>query len=120
MRHLLSVLFALVVAGCATSPPRATSVTVRDSNFNVIKELSAAEVTEFDRFWRGKSLLSSSTAARTRPLGRHYKLDIRFGDRGARWLYDTSGEVQMLSVKMVPCYVVKDREAFNRLIGDRR
>ena len=113
-KHLrLLALVGLPFIGCISNSPT-TAVTVRNKEFEIVKSLSADEVVEFERLWQDKSEVSV-------PLndagGTHFKLDLTYGDDSDRWLYQTSGFVQMLSIDKSPVYQLRVPEAFNRLIG---
>jgi len=45
-----------------------------------------------------------------------HKLDIKATQIGGRWLYDKNGYLAKLNYQLTPSYIVKDPEAFNKLI----
>ncbi len=74
-----------------------TSITVRDSNFEILKDLrDVKSVSSFKSYWNRKTKMSDDV--RMKPL---YKIDIQPGDR---WLHDPAGYVRVLSKARVPIY----------------
>jgi hypothetical protein len=114
------LLATLLISGCSTSRRPITAVQVRDSDFELVKELDSTELAAFERHWNTRrKLFHGSRAMAQDPYG-HYKLDIRRGDRasGDRWLYYISGEVTLLTVMAgMADYQIQDVRAFNKLIG---
>jgi hypothetical protein len=94
-----------------------TAVTVRDADFNVVKVLSADEVPRFEELWTTKTEAGASLED---VGGSHYKLDIESKDSGDRWLYQSTGHVQVLSTKGASVYRIRDPSRFNELIGAER
>jgi len=112
MRFSLGLLVATLVSGCA-SPVPITGVSVRDDEFQVVKVLAPAELAEFQRQWEE---MVTVEVALPDAGGRHFKLDIDHRIAGGRWLYQTTGYVQLLSKAETPVYKVPNPVAFNRLI----
>lgn len=112
--RVLGLLAGLSIA-CSASEP-ITSVKVWNADFKVIKELTAGELADFERAWSAKTAADNTL---NNVGGEHFKLDIEKGGRsGDRWLYQTTGYVQVLAVKGgKPVYKLQNPEAFNRLIG---
>lgn len=112
--RVFGLLAGLSIACSAPGP--ITSVKVWNADFKVIKELTASEVADFERAWSAKMAVDNSL---NNVGGEHFKLDIEMGGKsGDRWLYQTTGYVQVLAVKGgKPVYKLQDPEAFNRLIG---
>jgi len=74
--------------------------------------MSAGDLAAFSALW----------AARAEEAGRSsvpadYKIDIQGGGRSVRWLYDSEGFVQALSVRQTPVYRLPSPAAFNALLG---
>jgi hypothetical protein len=115
---LVLALIAASLSACS-SPGPITAVTVRDSNFQIVKQLSTAELAEFEHRWNAKTKVSTSLKDAG---GEHFKLDIASEGTGNRWLYHTTGYVQVLSISVLgtPVYQVPEPEAFNKLIGVRK
>ena len=89
-----------------------SKVTVRNSDFQVIKTLNDKEpLEEFSKIWGSKQVYNGSEIPQWL-----YKLDIEQKGHGNRWLYDPKGYVQVLSKARVPVYVLPP-EPFNKLIG---
>jgi hypothetical protein len=115
MRSSIAVLAAGVSLACLAEQP-ITGVTVWDADFKVVKKLAVTELPEFERAWNAKTEVKVELS---KVGGQHFKLDIAKGTTsGARWLYQTTGYVQLLTVKAgKPAYKLNDPQAFNRLIG---
>ena len=111
----ITVVVLLFLSGCSAGP--ITSVTVRDAQFKVVKQLTASELAAFERHWSSKVEVKASLEDAG---GRHFKLDVERGEKGNRWLYQTSGYVEVLSVLKKPVYRVREPESFNELIGAKR
>ncbi len=110
---LISVCLTLCASGCASGGP-VTGVTVLSADFQVIKVLSPEEIKLFEQHWERKSMVD----VHLRDVGgRHYKLDISHKGSGNRWLYQSTGYVQVLSVQVKHVYKIQDEESFNKLIG---
>jgi hypothetical protein len=103
----------LFLGGCA-SLVQVKCVSIRDDKFEVVKELAPADLSEFQRQWSEKAIAKVSLSD---VGGMHFKLDVGRGGSGERWLYQTTGYVQVLSKQESPVYKLPDPEAFNRLIG---
>jgi len=130
MRTLIAISFviALTDTGCnATSissqstrfrlstPAPIMEVSVRDADFRVVKVLAPDELVAFRQHWENKQEVKGILFK----IGpQHYKLDVERQDTGARWIYQTTGYVQVLSkFGKPPVYKLQDPETFNRLIG---
>lgn len=115
MASLLS-LIAVLAAACAGADTKPiTQVSVRNSTFAVVKELSPDELKTFERLWGDKSRVSEAFGVSGQEL--HFKLDITGGDDPGRWLYKTNGRTSELDIKLQPVFQVKDVQTFNKLIG---
>ena len=115
MRLTLLIAFIALVSACVHGP--ITAVAIRDSDFKVIKKLSATELAQFELQWNEKARVDASLKE---VGGMHLKLDILREDEGDRWLYQTTGYVQVLSVWKTPVYKVPDPTVFNELIGAKQ
>jgi hypothetical protein len=113
LRFGFALLVAALVGGCA-SPDPITEVSVRDAQFQIVKVLTPAELSEFRRQWENKQEV---TATLSNVGGEHFNIDIDRRGAGDRWLYQTTGHVQLLDPWRTPVYKLQDPEAFNRLIG---
>ena len=90
-----------------------TEVVVRDAEFQVVRKLtSVEELAAFQKIWSTRA--KDKDAIVSEP---HFKLDVRYGNRGARWLYDPRGFVQMLTIWKAPVYRLSSPEEFNTLLG---
>ena len=116
MRFSLGLVTAALMGGCA-SPAPITGVSVRDAEFQVVKVLGPAELSEFRRHWENKQEVE---AALSNVGGQHFKIDVDRRGAGDRWLYQTTGYVQVLDPWKTPVYKLQDPEAFNRLIGAKK
>jgi hypothetical protein len=77
--------------------------------------LAPEELAAFQQHWENKQEVED-TLFKIEP--QHYKLDIEYQHPGARWIYHTTGYVEMLhKFGKQPVYKLQDPEAFNRLIG---
>jgi hypothetical protein len=115
MRLTTAGLLAGLSLACSAAQP-ITGVKVCDADFKVVKQLAPTELPEFERAWSAKTTVDSSL---NNVGGRHFKLDIEKGsDAGDRWLYQTTGYVQVLAVKgKEPVYKLQNPQAFNKIIG---
>jgi hypothetical protein len=113
MGFSLALVVAALMGGFAAPAP-ITKVSVRDDQFQVVKVLAPAELAEFRRQWESKREVETSLS---RVGGQHVKLDIERQDSQGRWLYRTTGYVQLLSKQAKPVYKLQDPATFNRLIG---
>jgi hypothetical protein len=107
----------LSVVACANAT-EIVLVTVRDSEFRVIKTLtSATELAAFSELWSKKRQEASMEPFRN--LDSYlYKIDIELTPkRGDRWLYDPAGVTQVLTKTIVPRYHIDSPERFNALLG---
>ena len=114
MRLNFVLLAAALVCGCS-SPDPITNVSVRDARFEVVKVLTPAELSEFQRQWGNKEEVEATLS---NVGGEHFKIDIDRKRHGDRWLYQTTGYTQMLNKgPKMPVYKLRDPGAFSRLIG---
>jgi hypothetical protein len=116
MKLILLLVITVLVGGCA-SATRFTNVSVRDTEFREVKVLTAGELAEFRQQWKNKQEVKASLSE---VGGQHFKLDIARQGTGDRWLYQTTGYVQLLSMQATPVYKLQDPQAFNRLIGSEK
>jgi hypothetical protein len=108
------LLAAALVGGCS-SPDPITNVSVRDARFEVVKVLTTAELSEFQRQWGNKEDIEATLS---NVGGQLFLIDIDRKRPGDRWLYQTTGYVQMLNKgPKTPVYKLRDPDAFNKLIG---
>lgn len=122
MRLTLALFLTCLSTACVSVQP-IKSVEVRNANFDVIKKLGADELYDFERHWAAKEATELDTNTSRSLLGdEHFKLDIASQKYGGRWLYYTSGYVQLLAIKRknVTIYKLNDVESFNRLIGVKK
>ena len=88
-------------------------VGVLDAQFRPVSTLtSAADLAAFSGLWAARVEESSRTS-----IAADYKIDIRSEGRSVRWLYDSEGFVQVLSVQQRPVYRLPSPAAFNALLG---
>ena len=125
-----------LLAACTTA--ELTDVTIRDSEFRIIKTLSSSELAVFQRLWSKKKMVQEPCCQyrglfRTKkeemqccrlPNSFAYKIDIEFTPKGesrpkggGRWLYDSDGITQVLSKAIVPSFQIESPERFNQLLG---
>ena len=85
-------------------------VTIRDSNFDIIKKLnSSVDLEAFSVMWSKKIETPSNN------LNWNFKIDIEPGDR---WLYSSDGWATVLTIKTKnPIYKIFDVIKFNKLLG---
>ena len=85
-------------------------VTIRDSNFDIIKKLnSSVDLEAFSVMWSKKIETPSNN------LNWNFKIDIEPGDR---WLYSSDGWATVLTIKTRnPIYKISDVIKFNNLLG---
>src|SRR5688572_27472554 len=98
MRISLGLIVIVLIGGCASAVP-VTRVSVRDAQFDLVKSLSPAELSEFQRQWENKQIVETLLSD---VGGEHFKVDIERNGNGDRWLYHSTGHVQLLSKKATP------------------
>ena len=81
-------------------------ITVRDKNFNIVKQIS--DTTVFSKLWGEKVIAPVGTRSWI------YKIDIEPGDR---WLYDPAGFTRLLAVKVSRDYKLNEPQTFNEVLG---
>jgi len=113
MRFSLVLVAVSLVVGCH-SPVSIAGVSIRDDQFQVVVNLTPAELSQFQQQWEDKKVVEVTLSD---VGGRHFKLDIDYRRTRDRWLYQTTGYVQVLSKAKTPVYKVPNPKAFNRLIG---
>jgi hypothetical protein len=126
MRTVIAIPFIMVLTGTVQptgllfrTPAPITKVSVLDAGFELVKVLTPVELAAFRRHWENKKEVkgSFSRSSISKLGGEHFKLDIERQHSDARWLYQTTGYVQLVSKQVKPKYKLQDPKAFNRLIG---
>jgi len=105
-------LCTIATVGCSARQP-ISEVTVRDRDFAIVRTLTQeGELTPFVRAWEHKEEADPPSKQTW-----EYKIDIRGGGDGQRWLYDPTGWVAPLTVKRSTCYRIADASTFNAALG---
>lgn len=88
-------------------------VQVLDDQFRLVRKLTSTDdLAAFRDLWSGRVKYKGAAVMRPR-----YKIDVREDHKGARWLYDPDGFVQVLSKAETPVYQLPSPAAFNKLLG---
>lgn len=111
-RKITLWLCTVTTVGCSARQP-ITQVTVRDREFAIVKTVTQArDLTPFARAWENKEEVDPPPEQAW-----EYKIDIRRGDEGQRWLYDPTGWISPLAVKGRTFYRIEEVSAFNAALG---
>jgi hypothetical protein len=119
IKHIIIVLFAIALAGCAPARIDITKIeiseiVVLDSNFNQKRIINQPEqLSEISKIWRQLKQIQINELPNTNWT---HKLDIKAGDLSGRWLYNKEGYLSRLNYQLYPTYRVENTAEFNKLI----
>lgn len=92
-----------------------TTVTVRNSQLKVLKELRTRDdLIQFQRHWDARK----ATQQTTKTLNDwSFTLDVVTNGRAQRWMYQSDGTMALVDLNTQPIYQVANPGQFNILIG---
>lgn len=114
-RKFMTLLGGALAPSSAAVAESAAKVIVLDADFRQIKIIASdPDLAAFNEHWatRRRSAYLAMQA--------EYKIDIQYGKRSERWLYDPAGVARVLSKKKTPLYRLESPSAFNELLGITR
>jgi len=103
MNHFITVIL-VTFSFFAHSKAELTSVTVLNSNFELINTID-----ELDQLTFIQSLFHQSNKLELSSKPKwSYKIDIKGGKKSGRWLYDPEGVICLLNYQLNSCYKIEN------------
>ena len=117
-RRAFTQALALSFASVTTSAFAAQTVTVRNAQLIVMKELRThAELTEFHKYLGSRRPTSQNT---DQVSDWAFTLDVVSGGSAQRWLYQSNGMLARVDSQVQPVFLIQKPAQFNTLIGAPR
>ena len=117
-RRAFTQTLALSFASVTTSALAAQTVTVRNAQLIVMKELRThAELTEFHKYLGSRRPTSQNT---DQVSDWAFTLDVVSGGSAQRWLYQSNGMLARVDSRVQPVFLIQNPAQFNTLIGAPR
>jgi hypothetical protein len=104
MSHFISIIILVTFSFFAYSKAELTSITVLNSNFEVINTIDElGQLTYIQSLFHQSNKLELSTKPNWK-----YKLDLKGGKKSGRWLYDPEGFICVLNYQLNSCYKIEN------------
>ena len=117
-RRAFTQALALSFASVTTSAFAAQTVTVRNAQLIVMKELRThAELTEFHKYLGSRRPTSQNT---DQVSDWAFTLDVVSSGSAQRWLYQSNGMLARVDSRVQPVFLIQNPAQFNTLIGAPR
>lgn len=114
-RRAFALSLGLSLIGVAPMALAAQTVTVRNAQLKVMKELrTRAELAEFYRFWDSRQPTNRNT---DQERDWAFTLDVVSGGSAQRWLYQSNGMVARVASSVQQVLLIRNPSRFNLLIG---
>jgi hypothetical protein len=119
IKHIIIVLFAITLAGCAPARIDITKIEISEivvlnSNHRQIRIINQPEqLLEVNKVWRQLKQIQPSELPNYNWTN---TFDIKAGDLSDRWMYNKEGYLSRLNYQMYPTYRVENPSEFNKLI----